>query len=144
MAAMRASRALVAVAARSMAHLPDITVPQYRALVVLAQLGTMRAGDLADALGTAAPNLTKLVDRLVEKRLVRRETNPESRREVMVRLSAAGAKVVADVARARAEELDRIIAAMPTAERAALVAAFDSFADAAGERYDREWAVPWL
>ena len=51
-AVLLASRVLVSVSARSLAGVDhDVTLPQYRALVVLASRGVQRPGDLADALG---------------------------------------------------------------------------------------------
>ena len=48
---LRASRVLVAVAVRSLAAVDhDVTLPQYRALVVLASRGPQRPTELADAL----------------------------------------------------------------------------------------------
>jgi hypothetical protein len=46
-----ASRALVAIAARSLGRVEDqVTLPQYRALVVLSTRGALRPVDLAEAL----------------------------------------------------------------------------------------------
>jgi DNA-binding MarR family transcriptional regulator len=84
-AALTTSRALVGIAARSMSHLDDVTLSQYRALVVLAAHGPLRSGDLADHLGVHPSTLTRLVDRLAAKRLVSR-SHPSSRREVVVAL----------------------------------------------------------
>ena len=73
-AVLTASRALVAVAARSLATAAatEVTLPQYRALVVLAAQGPLRVGDLAEALGIHPSTTTRLCDRLVERKLVRR------------------------------------------------------------------------
>ena len=80
---LTASRALVAVAARSLAVAApaDVTLPQYRALVVLAARGPTRVGDLADALGIHPSTATRLCDRLVDRRLVRRAVDRTNRRE---------------------------------------------------------------
>jgi hypothetical protein len=49
---LRASRVLVSIAARSLAGVTDkVTLPQYRALVVLAGRGPQNAGALAEILG---------------------------------------------------------------------------------------------
>ena len=62
---MTASRVLVAIAARSLAAAGEVTLPQYRALVVLASRGPQRAVDLAGVLGVNPSSATRLVDRLV-------------------------------------------------------------------------------
>ena len=65
-AVLDASRVLVAVAARSLAAAPsDVTLPQYRVLVVLATRGPQRPSDLAAELGVAASSITRMCDRLV-------------------------------------------------------------------------------
>src|SRR5262245_10375724 len=90
-----ASRALVAVAARSLAAVDDdVTLPQYRAMVVLASRGQQTVGQLADALSIHASTTTRLCDRLVAKRLVSREQSPGNRRETVIAASRAGKRLV--------------------------------------------------
>jgi DNA-binding Lrp family transcriptional regulator len=70
-AVLTASRALVGVAARSLAVVdPEVTLPQYRALVVLASRGPRLVGELAEALVIHPSTATRLCDRLVAKKLV--------------------------------------------------------------------------
>ncbi|HYV60725.1 MAG TPA: MarR family transcriptional regulator, partial [Acidimicrobiia bacterium] len=62
-AVLDASRALVAVAARSLAGVADdVTLPQYRALVVLATEGAQSLGELAAALGVHTSTATRMCD----------------------------------------------------------------------------------
>ena len=84
-AVLDASRVLVAVAARSLAAAPsDVTLPQYRVLVILATRGPQRPSDLAAEVGVAASSITRMCDRLVRKKLVRRRLRPSNRREYVV------------------------------------------------------------
>ena len=63
-AVLRASRALVGVAARSLAEVEDdVTLPQFRALVVLAA-GERQLGELAEALDVHPSSATRLCTRL--------------------------------------------------------------------------------
>ena len=72
-AILTATRALVAIAARSLAiTASEITVPQYRVLVVLAAQGPLPIGDLADALRVAPSTATRLCDRVQQKGLIER------------------------------------------------------------------------
>ncbi|MGH3283480.1 MAG: MarR family winged helix-turn-helix transcriptional regulator [Streptosporangiaceae bacterium] len=65
---LAASRALVAVAARSLAAAGDeVTLPQYRALVVLAARGPQGTAELAAALAVNPSTATRMCDRLVRK-----------------------------------------------------------------------------
>ena len=70
-AVLGASRALVAVAARSLATVADdVTLAQYRVLIELAARGPQRLADLASALAVERSTATRMCDRLVRKRLV--------------------------------------------------------------------------
>ena len=110
---LAASRALVAVAARSLAAAGDeVTLPQYRALVVLAASGPQGTADLAAALAVNPPTATRMCDRLVRKGLVRRHRQAGDRRTVRIALTPAGRDLVADVTMRRGP-------ACPASERAA-------------------------
>jgi DNA-binding MarR family transcriptional regulator len=141
---LSASRALVAVAARSLADLgEDVTLPQYRALVVLAARGPQRAVDLAAGLGVTPSTASRMIERLVRKRLVRRTRTQEDRRTLRVQLTEAGRQIVAQVTMRRREEIERILALTPTRGRKTLTDALQAFAAAAGEAPERDWALGW-
>jgi DNA-binding MarR family transcriptional regulator len=143
-AVLAASRALVAVAARSLATVADdVTLAQYRVLIELASRGPLRLADLAGALGVDRSTATRMCDRLVRKRLVSRRRVSEDRRGVRVSLSAAGADLVAEVSRRRRVEIATIVGRIPTADQPAVVAALRAFADAAGEVPEQDWSLGW-
>ena len=121
-AVLGASRALVAVAARSLATVADdVTLAQYRALIELAARGPQRLADLATALTVERSTATRMCDRLVRKRLVTRERGTEDRRVVRVSLTDAGAQLVAEVSRRRRSEIRRIVRRIPVAGRPQVV-----------------------
>ncbi len=141
---MTASRVLVSVAARSLAdHEQEVSLQQYRALVVLASRGPQRPRDLAVALGVESSTATRLCDRLVEKRLISRRRAGDDRREVRLDLAPKGTRLVDDVTQRRREEIEEILRAVPTSERGNLVRAFEAFGRAAGEIPDEEWQRSW-
>jgi DNA-binding MarR family transcriptional regulator len=143
-AVLTASRVLVAVAARSLvAHEPDVSLPQYRALVVLAGRGPQRPVDLAHALGVDSSTATRMCDRLVAKRLITRRRDVVDRRVVRLDLSAAGKRLVERVTRNRRKEIERILVAVDPREHPALVRAFTVFGEAAGEVPDSDWQRSW-
>lgn len=132
----------MAVAARSVAGLAaEVTLPQYRALVVLASRGPQRGVELAAELGVNPSTATRLIDRLAKADLVERQPIADDRRAVLVVLRPAGKRLVATVHRRRRAEVARIVAGMPAADRAGAVAALRAFADAAGETPESQW---WL
>ena len=139
-----ASRALVAVAARSLATVAeDVTLAQYRALIELASRGPLRVADLADALAVDRSTATRMCDRLVRKRLVARRRMSDDRRVVRISLTAAGAELVAEVSRRRREEIGRIVKRMPAPHRALVVEALQAFSRAAGEVPEQDWSLGW-
>ncbi len=143
-ALLTASRALVAVAARSLAEVDDdVTLPQYRALVVLASHGPQHVGELASALDVHASTSTRLCDRLVKKQLVRRSVDSESRRETSITLTAAGRALVDRVTSARRREIEHIVGRIPANLRSGAVTALRAFTEAAGEVPQQSWVLGW-
>lgn len=139
-AALVASRAFVAITARSMGAIGDLTLPQFRALVVLASHGPSTSSDLAAALSVHASTVTRMVDRLAGKGLVERST-PGDRREVVVTVTGAALEIIDAVSEARRSELATVMSRIPSGRRAAIVAAFEEFGAAAGEIPDSEWSA---
>jgi DNA-binding MarR family transcriptional regulator len=143
-AVLGASRALVAVAARSLVDVADdVTLVQYRVLVELAARGPQRLADLAGVLGVDPSTATRMCDRLVRKGLVGRRRASADRRTVRVSLAPLGRELVAEVTRRRRAELATILARVPSHDRRAVLEALRAFADAAGEVPDQEWSLGW-
>jgi DNA-binding MarR family transcriptional regulator len=143
-AVLSASRVLVAVAAGSLADVADdVTLPQYRTLVLLCGRGPLGMSELADHLGCAASTATRLCDRLVARKLATRRHRASNRREVEVEATTGGARLVAAVTERRRAEITRIVEAMPARQRSAMVRALRAFAAAAGEVPDQAWATGW-
>lgn len=141
-ALLAASRALVGIAARSLADVnPDVTLPQYRALVVLAARGPQRVADISAELQVATSTGTRMCDRLVRKGLARRSRLISDRRVVRLTLTAAGRRLVQGVSDSRRKQLASIVAATAEVWHPAVAPALRAFAAATGEVPEREW---WL
>ena len=139
-----ASRALVAVAARSIAEVDEtVTLPQFRTLVALAARGPQNVGLLAAELGVHSSTMTRMCDRLVRRGLIERLPSTESRREVVVSLSGAGVRLMNAVTAARRRSIAQIVANISPDRRGAMVDALQAFSDAAGEVADQAWAIGW-
>ncbi|MFC0432433.1 MarR family winged helix-turn-helix transcriptional regulator [Kutzneria buriramensis] len=133
-AVLTASRLLVAVSARSIAAVDEaITLAQFRMLVILQSVGSVKHAALADQLGVNPSTASRMVDRLVAAGMVERQTNPVSRREIVIELTAEAHRVVRQVTARRRKEIARIVAKMPPETRAGLVDALLAFAEAGGE-----------
>ncbi len=139
-----ASRVLVAVAARSLADVAEeVTVQQYRALVVLASQGPQRVLSLAEALAVTPSTATRMCDRLVRKGLVRRRTDRNDRRQVRVALTPAGRELVDTVTERRRLEITELVASIDPAARGVLASGLRQLSEAAGEVPDQDWASGW-
>jgi DNA-binding MarR family transcriptional regulator len=143
-AVLRASRVLVSVAARSLSGVSDkVTLPQYRALVVLAGRGPQNAGALAEILGIHTSTLTRLCDRLVTKGLITRGESPTNRREIVLDLTPRARRLVRSVTERRRAEIADIVSRVPRSQREAMVSALQAFGDAAGEPMESAWLPGW-
>jgi len=139
-----ASRAMVAIAVRSLAGNSDeVTLPQYRTLVVLAYEGPRRLADLAEALNVSPSTATRMCDRLVRKDLVSRTRDELDRREVKLTITPAGRKIVADVIERRRAEVRDMLEAIPVPLRRQLVSSLTLLAAATDEAPEIHWGPGW-
>lgn len=131
---LTASRALVAVSARSLGSVEDAVTPtQFRTLVVLDRFGPSRLNTLAARLEVGASTTLRGVDRLIAAGFVERHENEQDRREVVIGLTPPGDQLVATVTRVRRASIERIVRAMPAERRLHLVETLAAFALAADE-----------
>ncbi|MCW3839832.1 MarR family transcriptional regulator [Micromonospora yasonensis] len=143
-ALMLASRAFVGLTARSLADLDaDVTLPQFRALAVLAVAGPQRSIDIAAELKVNPSTCTRMCDRLVRKGLVRRTRSSNDRRVVRLRLTRTGHDIVEQVITRRRDELTRLVAATAELWQPVVTDALRAFAYAAGEPNEHDWWLGW-
>jgi DNA-binding MarR family transcriptional regulator len=143
-ALLTATRAMVGLAARSLADLDaDVTLPQYRALVVLASRGPQRVVDIATELGVNPSTGTRMCDRLVRKGLIRRYRSTTDRRAVRLTLTPTGRHLVREVTRRRRDELIALVEGIPDSAREAVTAALRALAARSGELPETEWWLGW-
>jgi DNA-binding MarR family transcriptional regulator len=164
-AVLAATRALVAIATRSLAAAstpasaagpapasasgsdgPDgaeVTLAQFRALVVLAYAGPQRTVDLAEELGVNSSTATRLVDRLVRRGLVSRDVHPKDRRATTLTITSGGCDVVDAVMARRRHEAGEVLGRMSAVDRTHLLAGLEAFRAAAGEAPEVSWTLGW-
>jgi len=143
-ALMLASRAFVGLTARSLAAVEgEVTLPQFRTLVVLAARGPQRSVDIADELQVNPSTGSRMVDRLVRKGLVRRTRSTSDRREVRLHLTTAGHEVVEQVMERRRADLDDLVTATAALWKPTVTRALTAFAEAAGEVGEPDWWLGW-
>ena len=86
----------------------DVTMPQMKVMLLLYVRGPIRMTNLANDLKVTLPTATSLIEKLVEKNYVLRDTQSDDRRVVLCKLSASGQKVIAGIwtsARKRSEQM---------------------------------------
>jgi DNA-binding MarR family transcriptional regulator len=143
-AVLLASRVLVGIAAQSLAATEaHITLPQYRALVVLGTRGAQTVGTLADTLGIHPSTLTRLGDRLIARGLVDRATSRENRREVILALSEAGRALVRGETVRRRRAIRKLVERLDDETQLEMTYAFGALAGAAGEVPHHAWKLGW-
>jgi len=101
-----------------------LTMSQVRVLAILEDTQGLRAGDLAERLGVQPSTVTRIVDRLVQNKLVRREADEEDRRLVRHLVTDSGISALNQMRsagrkrfneffdRLTAEQLKRVVTAL--------------------------------
>lgn len=144
-AVLRASRALVGIAATSLAAVEDVvTVPQWRVLVLLHTRGPMNLASVAAVLDVNPSNASRTCDRLTKAGLLDRREAELDRRNVKLTLTAAGRRLVQKVIRQRRTAIEKVLNKMAVTDRERLAAALATFAEAAGEAADDDTVVGGL
>jgi len=144
-AVVAACRALVALSVRSIAVVGDVVDPlQFRALVVIAGRGVASLGELAEATGLSLSTSSRLCNRLVEAELVDRRDDPADRRQLALRLTEDGKRVVSTVMSTRRRAVRQLVQQLSEPARAALFSTLDELQAACEESDANElWSLGW-
>lgn len=134
---LRASRALVGIAAASLAGLEEsVTLPQFRVLVLVYTRGPLNLASVADALDVNPSNASRTCDRLIRAGLLDRRESAVDRRNVVLNLTPTGRRLVEKVNKRRRAAIERVLRKMSASDRRSLAEALAVFAAAAGESDD--------
>ncbi|MCZ2858714.1 MarR family winged helix-turn-helix transcriptional regulator [Blastococcus sp. VKM Ac-2987] len=107
----------------------DLSPHQARALRVVCERDGVRLSDLAESLHIAPRSATEVADGLQERGLVERSPDPGDRRAVLLRPTAAGRRVRAEVGRARTADSADLFARLGPEDRATLARILRTLAD---------------
>ncbi len=141
---LAATRALVGIAARSLAEVSDdVSLAQYRVLVLLEGRGVLTMGDLAASLDVHASTVTRMCDVLVEKKLIVRRPDDENRRSVYAVLAPRGRRLVTRVMGRRRALIDAALDRMTPAAQRRLARGLTEFAAVTDEAAGRAWTLGW-
>ncbi|WP_430502337.1 MarR family winged helix-turn-helix transcriptional regulator [Micromonospora trifolii] len=123
-------------------HQPDRTpcgqplpVSEAHAMVEIAREGHIRQVELARRLRLEKSSVSRLVTNLVNRGWVHRETAEGDGRGVLLLLTAAGTTAAARQANARRARLTALLDRVPDDQRAAVVRALQTLAEATGEPF---------
>jgi DNA-binding MarR family transcriptional regulator len=138
------SRVFVGLAARSIGGLgEDVTLAQFRTLVVLVSSGPQRVVDLAQELAVTSSTATRMCNRLVRKGLVARRERADDRRAAWVTLTPAGRDLVGEVMRHRRAAIATLVGELSPTGPVAFAAVLHALVEAAGEVPDAQWWRQW-
>jgi DNA-binding MarR family transcriptional regulator len=145
-AVLRASRALVGIAAASIAAVDDdVTVPQLRVLVMVDTKGPLNLAAVAAGLDVNPSNASRICDRLIRAGLLDRQESQDDRRNIALSLTDVGRRLVNKMMKHRRTSIIRVLHDMDPDDRELLTRALDRFAAAAGEPLaDDAATLTWL
>jgi DNA-binding MarR family transcriptional regulator len=86
----------------------DVTMPQMKIMLLLYVRGSVRMSNIANDLKVTLPTATSLIEKLVDKNYVLRDTQSDDRRVVLCKLSVSGKKTITGIwisARKRSQQL---------------------------------------
>jgi DNA-binding MarR family transcriptional regulator len=72
----------------------DISPPHFFIMKLLGDEGTLHVAEIGEKLQIARPQMTHLIDRLVDLEIVERETNAEDRRMLNIMLTEKGKAII--------------------------------------------------
>jgi len=103
----------------------SLTIGQLKSLFFIDFEVSTNPRKLATALGVTPPNVTAIVDRLVEQGLVSRQENPEDRRMLLLKTTDKGKALLAKLRESRISRMSGILAQLSLKERLACSAKRD-------------------
>ncbi len=98
----------------------NLSIAQLKSLFFIGFAGTTNSKNLATAMRVTPPNITGIIDRLVEQGLVMRENNLLNRREQILKLTPRGAELAAQLRERTASHFSRLLETLSEEDLAAL------------------------
>ena len=94
----------------------DLTIVQLKSLFFIDAEGSTNFRKLARALGVTPPDVTRIVDRLVDQGLVNRRENPEDRRMQILQITKKGKALLTKLRENKTTHLYHILSRLNTQE----------------------------
>ena len=121
----------------------DLTAGQLRALLLFYSAGPVRMSDVASALGVSTATATGVMDRMVERGIVTRESDPSDRRIVLCRMSPMGEEMVKRLWRAWTSRGELMLKVLDRPKLLAVRAMLEALMEA-GENTRGQWDTMYV
>jgi len=109
----------------------NLTIGQLKSLFFIDSEGRTNFRKLAAALGVTPPDVTRIIDRLVEQRLVSRRENPEDRRMQLLQPTKMGKALLSKLRENRTTHLYHILTHLNPEELTTVAKGLDALVKAA-------------
>ncbi len=103
----------------------DLTMSQFKVLLLVQEEGPLRASEIAAALGVSQAVVTGVTDRLVHRDLIERVGDPHDRRVVICKLTDEGEQLTRRLSRAGMERGRQLLEVMTAEELQQLKETFE-------------------
>ena len=118
----------------------DLTAGQLRALLLFYTKGPVRMSDIASTLGVSTATATGVIDRMVERGIVYRDSDPADRRIVLCRMAPEGEKLVTGLWQAWLSRGEQMLRALDRSKLMAVKGMLEALLEA-GEKTREQWAA---
>jgi DNA-binding MarR family transcriptional regulator len=115
----------------------NLSIAQLKCLFFIGFAGVTNFTRLAEALNVTAPNISGIIERLVEHGLVSRESNQTNRRMQMLKLTPAGADLVSGLKERTTAHFSRLLGSLSLEDLAALARGLKALSKAAAKDSNR-------
>jgi DNA-binding MarR family transcriptional regulator len=109
----------------------SVTVPQLKSLFYVSRYGKINISSLASGLRVTPPNVTGIVERLVEQGLLSRTSDNVDRRVLWLEMTDKGKALVDELREGRANEMRKVLGELTTEELLIVANGFDLLVKAA-------------
>lgn len=123
-------------------HRGDVSVAQFRMLLFLNRNENASLSEVSEHIGLTLPSMSRIIDRLVARRLATRETHPSDRRRMTLALTVRGRTTLESALEATEAYLRELFRTLPSTERVTVVRAMQAlrplFTQARGAQTQKE------